>query len=133
MTSVILAEFGTGQVLWSLLWLFMFVVWFWLLITIFGDLIRDHEMSGWGKAAWVLVVIVLNWIGILIYLIVRGKGMAERAAAEQQKAKADFDDYIRSQAGASTPAEQIEKAKALHDSGAISDEEFAALKSKALS
>ncbi len=71
MTSVILAEFGTGQVLWSLLWLFMFVVWFWLLISIFQDLIRDQEMSGWGKAAWVFAVIVFPWIGILVYLIVR--------------------------------------------------------------
>jgi hypothetical protein len=133
MTSVILAEFGTGQVLWSLLWLFMFVVWFWLLISIFGDLIRDQEMSGWGKAAWVFAVIVFNWIGILVYLIVRGKGMAERSAQEQQQAKADFDDYIRSQAGGSGPADQIEKAKSLHDSGAISDEEYAALKAKALS
>jgi hypothetical protein len=133
MTSVILAEFGTGQVLWSLLWLFMFIVWFWLLISIFGDLIRDREMSGWGKAAWLFVVIVFNWIGILIYLIVRGKGMAERAAAEQVEAKAEFDDYIRSQAAGASPAEQIAQAKSLHDSGAISDEEYAALKAKALS
>ena len=106
---------------------------FWLLNSIFADLIRDHEMSGWAKAAWVFAVIVFNWIGIHIYLIVRGKGMAERAAAEQVRAKADFDDYIRSQAGSASPAEQIEQAKALHDSGAISDEEYAALKAKALS
>lgn len=130
MTSAVLAEFGTGQVLWSLVWLFMFVAWFWLLISIFGDLIRDREMSGWGKAAWVFAVIVLNWIGILAYLTARGRGMAERAAQDQRTATADDD--IRSQAGGPTPAEQIEKGKALLDCGAISDAEYAALKAKAL-
>ncbi|MGI9577621.1 MAG: PLD nuclease N-terminal domain-containing protein [Microthrixaceae bacterium] len=60
------------------MWIFLFVVWFWLLITIFTDLFGDHEMSGWGKAAWILAVIVFSWIGVLVYLIVRGKGMAER-------------------------------------------------------
>lgn len=133
MTGAILAGFGTGEVLWSLLWLFMFIIYFWLLITIFSDLIRDHEMSGWGKAAWVFAVIVFNWIGILIYLIVRGQGMSERALDQQRQAKAEFDDYIRTQSGGgSSAAEQIEKAKQLHDSGAIDDDEYAALKAKAL-
>ena len=132
MTSVILAEFGTGQVLWSLIWIFLFVVWFWLLITVFSDLFRDHEMSGWGKAAWIIGVIILPFLGVLLYFIVRGRGMAERAAEQQAQAKAEFDDYVRQQAGAGSAADQIEKAKSLHDSGAISDEEYEALKKKAL-
>ena len=75
---MILAEFGTGQVLWSILWIFMFVVWFWLLISIFGDIFRDKELSGWGKAGWTIFVLLFSFIGILIYLIVRGRGMQER-------------------------------------------------------
>ena len=129
---MVLAEFGTGQVLWSVLWIFMFVVWFWLLISIFGDIFRDKELSGWGKAGWTLFVIVFSFLGILIYLIVRGRGMQERsieAAKDQQQA---FDSYVRDVSSSADPAEQIAKAKSLLDSGAIDQAEFDELKRKAL-
>ncbi len=129
---MILAEFGTGQVLWSVLWIFMFVVWFWLLITIFGDIFRDKEMSGWGKAGWTIFVIVFSFLGILIYLIVRGRGMQERsieAAKDQQQA---FDSYVRNVSSGADPTAQIERAKSLLDSGAIDQAEFENLKRKAL-
>src|SRR4029079_7989589 len=79
--EMVLADFGSGQVLWSVLWIFMFVIWFWLLIAIFGDLMRDDSLSGWAKAAWCFFVIILPFLGIFVYLIVRGHAMGERAMA----------------------------------------------------
>jgi hypothetical protein len=129
---VLFAEFGSGQVLWSLLWLFMFVIWFWLLIVIFGDLFRDQELSGWAKAAWILFVIILPYLGILVYLIARGKGMSERALKEAQSQQAQFDAYVKQTAGASNAADQIAQAKTLLDQGTITQAEFDRLKAQAL-
>jgi hypothetical protein len=129
---MILAEFGTGQVLWSVLWIFMFVVWFWLLITIFGDIFRDKELSGWGKAGWTIVVIVFSFLGILIYLIVRGRGMQERAAEAARDQQQAFNSYVRDVSTSADPTAQIERAKSLLDSGAIDQAEFEDLKRKAL-
>jgi hypothetical protein len=129
---MVLAEFGSGQVLWSLFWLFLFVIWFWLLIAIFGDIFRDRELSGWGKAAWSIFVIVAPYLGILVYLIARGHGMSERALAQQKAQKAQFDAYVRETAGGESATEQIAKAKQLLDSGAISQAEFERLKQSAL-
>lgn len=128
-----LAEFGTGQVFWSVLWIFMFVIWFWLLITIFSDLFRDHGLSGWAKAAWIIFVIILPFLGILVYLIARGHGMQERAMESAKQQQTAFDDYVRQTAGSGGAASEIEKAKGLLDSGAISQEDFDAIKRKALS
>ena len=128
-------DIGSGEILLWMLWFFLFVIWFWLLLTIFGDLFRDHEVSGWAKALWVVFIIVLPFLGILVYLIVRGGGMAQRQAAAMQQAQAQFDDYVRQTAGTSgggSAADQISKAKDLLDSGAISQAEFDALKAKAL-
>lgn len=138
-----LAEFGSGQALWTIIWFFLFVIWFWLLISVFGDLFRDHELSGWGKAAWSVAIIVLPYLGVFAYLIFRGRGMAERSLAAQQRAQSDFDAYIRQTAGTAQatmstssngggPADQIAKGKQLLDQGAISEEEFEALKRAAL-
>ena len=130
---MVLAEFDSGQALWSIFWLFMFVIWFWLLIAIFGDIFRDQELSGWGKAGWSFFVIIAPYLGIFVYLIARGHGMSERALAQQQRAQQQFDAYVRQTAGAGdTPADQIAKAKELLDQGAISQAEFERLKAAAL-
>ena len=128
------ADWGLGEALWTLFAIFLFVIWFWLLIMIFADLFRDHELSGWAKAAWTIGVILFPFLGILVYLIARGGGMAERQMAQEKAAKADFDAYVQETAGAgSSPSEQIAKAKELLDAGTISQEEYDQLKAKALS
>jgi hypothetical protein len=132
---MVLAEFGSGQALLTIFWLFLFVIWFWLLISIFGDILRDHELSGWAKAGWSVFVIVAPYIGIFVYLIVRGRGMAERSLAAQQRAQSQFDAYVRETAGradGASAADQIAKAKQLLDQGAISQDEYEALKRAAL-
>jgi hypothetical protein len=112
---------------------FLFIIWFWLLIAIFGDLFRDPDTGGGAKALWVVLLIILPFLGILLYLIVRGKGMGARQAAQMQAAQSAFDDRIRSATSSSaTPADQIAQAKALLDSGAIDQTEFAKLKAAAL-
>jgi hypothetical protein len=125
------ANYPFLDVMWTMLVFFAWVIWFWLLITVFADIFRRHDTSGWSKAAWIVFVIILPFLGVLIYLIIESKGMAERNMAAAQTAKAETDDYIRSVA-ASDPAEQIARAKELLDSGAISATEFDALKQKAL-
>ena len=129
---VVLAEVGTGQVLWWVLWIFVFVGWFWLLISIFGDIFRDKELSGWGKAGWTLFVIVFSFLGILISLIVRGRGMQERSIEAAKDQRQAFDSYVRDVSSSADPAEQIAKAKSLLDSGAIDQAEFDELKRTAL-
>lgn len=121
-----------GSVFQAILLAFVFMSYLILVFVIVGDLMRDGEMSGWLKAVWIVALVLIPWLTGLIYLIARGKGMAERSAAqaaEIQKAQAD---YIKSVSGSTDPAAQIAQAKKLHDDGVISDEEFAQLKSKAL-
>jgi len=128
-------DIGNGEVLLWMLWFFLFVLWFWLLLTIFGDLFRDPDLSGGVKAVWVIFMILLPFIGIFAYLIVRGNGMATRRAAEMRDAQAQFDAYVRETAGSGgggSPADQIKQAKDLLDSGAISQAEFDKLKAQAL-
>jgi hypothetical protein len=127
------ADFALGEVLWSMLVLFMWIIWFWLLIVIFSDLFRDHETSGAAKAGWTILLILLPYLGVLIYLIARGGGMAERQMKAQQQAKSEFDSYVRETAGGGGAAAEIAHAKQLLDSGAISQAEFDQLKAKALS
>jgi ABC-type multidrug transport system fused ATPase/permease subunit len=128
-----IASFDFSDAFLSLLWLFFLIVFFWLLITVFADLFRDHDLSGWAKAAWVLFVVILPFLGILVYFIARGGGMQKRAIAEQKQAQDAFNDYVRQQAGAASPAEELEKLAKLHDSGKLTDEEYANLKGKVLS
>ena len=126
-------RFGNGDVLLWMFEFFLFVIWFWLLLTIFTDLFRDHELSGGAKALWVIFVIVLPFLGILVYLIARGHGMAERAAKTQARAREQVDAQIREVAGTpASPADQIAQAKSLLDSGAINQAEYDKLKAKAL-
>ena len=120
---------------WNVLWLivvsFAFIAYLMLLWTILTDLFRDHKTSGWGKAIWVVFLFFIPLLTSLVYLIARGPGMAERAQAQFVQAKAAQDEYIRTVAGKS-PAEQISDAKALLDSGVITEAEFQALKTRAL-
>ena len=120
------------DVMWTLLVFFAWVIWFYLLITVFGDLFRRHDLSGWAKAGWIIFVIVLPYLGVLVYLIAQHEGMAERNAKQLQQSQAQMDDYVRSVAAKSDPADQIAKGKQLLDQGAISQAEYDALKQKAL-
>ena len=127
------ASIGHGDVLLWFFEIFLFVVWFWLLMNIFGDLFRDHEMSGVSKALWVVVLVLFPYLGIFAYLIVRGGGMSARAVKSVHEAQERFDSYVRSVSGATpSAADQIQKAKALLDTGAIDRGEFDRLKAKAL-
>jgi hypothetical protein len=130
---VLAADFALGEVLWAMFVLFVWIIWFWLLISVFGDLFRDRETSGGKKALWAIFVIVAPYVGVFIYLLVRGGGMAERSVAQQQAAQAQFDSYVRETAGGGGAAAEIAHAKRLLDDGAIDQGEFDALKAKALS
>jgi hypothetical protein len=127
------ASYPFLDVMWTMLVFFAWIIWFWLLITVFADIFRRHDTSGFTKVAWIIFVIVLPFLGVFIYLIAESKGMAERSAAEQQRAMAQTDDYIRSVATTSDSTAQIAQAKQLLDSGAITATEYDALKAKALS
>jgi hypothetical protein len=125
------ASYPFLDVLWSMVIFFAFVIWIWLLITVFADVFRRHDIGGGMKAIWIIFVILLPYLGVLVYLIAEHQGMADRSAAQLQSVKAEQDAYIQSVAG-SSPADQIAQAKQLLDSGAISQAEFDALKAKAL-
>jgi len=125
------------DVLWTMLVIFAWVIWFWLLITVFADLFRRHDTSGGMKALWIIFVIILPFLGVLIYLIAEGSKMAERNMQQAQAQQAGMDQYIRSVASGSSgagagAAADIAQAKSLLDSGAITQDEYDALKAKAL-
>ena len=126
-------DFSFLDLIWTIIVIYALFVVIMILFSIVTDLFRDHELSGWAKAGWLILLIVFPLLGILLYVIVRHKGMMERAAAHQKAAKAEFDSYVRETAGSGTPAQEIAHAKSLLDSGAITEDEFAALKAKALS
>jgi predicted membrane channel-forming protein YqfA (hemolysin III family) len=117
--------FSFANFLVDVLSVFMFVVWFWLIITVFGDLFRRHDISGWGKALWVIVLIGAPYVGVFAYMISQGKGMAERSSQQVQQAR----DELRRVVGYSV-ADEIEKLQGLKKSGSITDEEFARLRLK---
>ncbi len=126
------AEFGTGQVFWSILWFFLFFVWIMLIFTIFGDIIRSDDMGGVAKAIWSIVIIFLPFFGIFMYLIVRGNKMGERQLAAAQKQQAAMDDYIRTTATTTggSAADELAKLADLHTQGKLDDAEYAAAKAK---
>jgi len=126
-----LADINLGEALLLALEIFFFVIWIWILIVILNDLFRDHELSGWSKAAWVLFLVLVPFITALIYLIARGEGMRDRTIKAQADAKHHMDAYIREQAH-SSPADEIHKLSELKDKGAISAEEFEKAKAKLL-
>jgi hypothetical protein len=116
----------------TMLGLFIFIIWFWLLIVIFGDIFRSHDMGGMAKALWVIFIIILPFLGIFVYLIARGGKMHERAAAQAQQQQKAFDSYVQEAAGGSSAADQLAKLAALKDQGTISQAEFDAQKAKIL-
>lgn len=125
------ADIDFGEALLLTLQIFFFVVWIWILITILTDLFRDHELSGWSKAAWVIALVLVPFLSALVYLIARGSGMRERAIQAQADAKQQMDTYIREQAHVS-PADELHKLQELKEKGALSDEEFDKAKAKLL-
>jgi hypothetical protein len=120
------------HIMWSILVFFAWVIFIWIAITVLIDVFRRHDLSGWAKAAWVVFIVVLPWLGVLIYLIVNHQGMTERRNKDAARSQAQFDDYVRQAAGGGGAASEIDKAKKLLDSGAITQEEFDAIKAKAL-
>jgi hypothetical protein len=127
---VFAADYPFLDILWSMLVFFAWVIWFWILITIFADLFRRHDIGGWAKAGWIVLCIILPFIGALIYVGTQGQGMAERRAKDVQAAQKETDSYIRDVAGG--PTNEIAKAKELLDKGTITQAEFDQIKQKAL-
>jgi hypothetical protein len=132
---VVVADVSFIDIFWSMLWFFFLFIWIVILFHILTDLFRDNTLSGGMKTLWVLFLVFLPFLAVFIYVISRGKGMAERAAARQQQSQEQFEGYVRSVAasdGAATPADQIAQAKQLLDAGTIDQAEFDRLKAKAL-
>ena len=130
---MILADYTFGQGLLTVLAFFLFFAWLMVLFTIFADLFRDHGLSGWSKALWMIFLIFAPFLGALIYLIARGHGMRERTLAQQQEAQKELDTYIRQTAGSGgggSAADQLAKLSKLHDEKKLSDEEFERAKAK---
>jgi Short C-terminal domain/Phospholipase_D-nuclease N-terminal len=128
---LIAADYPFLEVLWTMILFFAWVAWLWILFTVFADLFRRDDIGGWGKAGWVVFVIVLPFLGVLIYLIAQHDGMRERSARQARAQRQAFDQHLREAAGGS--ATEIAKATELLDAGAITQEEFDAIKAKALS
>jgi Short C-terminal domain/Phospholipase_D-nuclease N-terminal len=127
---VLAAEWGTGQVFWSMLWFFLWIIWFWLLIMVFTDIFRSRDLSGGGKALWSIFVIVLPYLGVFIYLIARGHRMSENAADAARQQDAAFRQYVQEAAGTSSPADELAKLAKLRADGTINETEYAQLKAK---
>jgi hypothetical protein len=131
---VLASDYPFLDILGTMLIFFGWVIWFWLLITVFADLFRRHDISGWAKAGWIVFCIILPFLGVLVYLGTQGKHMAERNVKDAQAQRAQFDSYVRDVAGSGDggSASEIAKAKELLDKGAINQAEFEQIKRKAL-
>jgi len=128
----VLAAYTFGDVMWSMFVFFAWILFFWMLFVVFGDLFSRHDISGWAKAGWTLFVIILPFLGIFIYLIAEGKGMGERSLARAQAQQSQMDDYVRSVASSGSSMDDLAKGKELLDSGAITQAEYDQLKARAL-
>ena len=126
------ADYPFLDVMWTMFVFFAFIIWFWILITVFADIFRRKDTTGFSKVLWIIFVIVLPFLGVFIYLIANHDGMAERNVKQAQAQQAQMDQYVKSVAGSGGAAAEIEKAKGLLDSGAISQAEFDSIKAKAL-
>ena len=125
------AQFGTGQVFWSMLYFFLFFIWIWLLIAVFGDIFRSRDLTGWGKALWSIFVIFMPYLGVFVYLIARGNKMGEHAAQAAQAQDAAFRSYVQEAANsAPSDVDQLAKLATLHDQGVLDDAEYARMKAK---
>ena len=129
---LIAADYPFLNILWSMIIFFAWVAWIFILIRVIADIFRRHDTSGWGKAAWLVFVIVLPFLGVFIYLIANGDEMGQRDLQQARAAQANMDDYVKSVAGSGGAAAEIDKAKQLLDSGAITQAEFDAIKAKAI-
>jgi hypothetical protein len=129
---MILAEFGTGQVLWSMLWFTLFFLWIWTVVIVFSDIFRSEDLSGWGKALWSLFVIFLPYLGVFVYLIARGSKMRARAMNEAAYQEQETRSYIRDAAGTPSAATEIARLAELHERGVLDDAEYQQAKARAL-
>jgi Short C-terminal domain/Phospholipase_D-nuclease N-terminal len=120
------------DVFWTMLMFVGFFIWIWLLILVFGDIFRSRDIGGLARTLWILFVIIVPLFGVLIYLIARGHGMADRNAKQAHQQQQAFDDYVRETASASSPADQLTQLAALHDQGTLSDEDFEKAKAKVI-
>jgi hypothetical protein len=133
---VLADDFGTGEVFLSMLWFFLFFIWIWILIMVFADLFRSHDLSGWAKAAWVIFVIILPYIGVFVYLIARGHKMSQHAQEDAAKQQEAFNAAVRQAAapsGGGSTADELSRLADLKSKGVIDDAEFEKLKQKAIS
>ena len=129
------AEWGTGQVFLSFLWFFLFFIWIWLLIVVFSDIFRSHDLGGLAKTLWVVFVIVAPYLGVFVYLIARGRHMQEHAVEDAKRRDTEFRQYVQSAVPAQSgggAADEIARLADLHDKGVLSDAEFEQAKAKAL-
>jgi hypothetical protein len=127
------AEWGVGQVLWAFLWFFLFFIWIWLLISVLADVFRSHDLRGWAKALWVVFILVLPYLGVLVYLIARGNKMSQHAIEDAKARDEAFRAYVREAAGSGGGpgvAEELARLADLRERGVIDTDEFARLKAK---
>ena len=129
---VLASDYPFLNIVGTMLIFFAWVIWFWILVRVLVDVFRRHDLTGWSKAGWTLFMIVLPFLGVLIYLIAHGQDMGQRDIEQAKASQAQFDDYVRKTAGSEGASDQIAKAKQLLDSGAITQAEFDAIKAKAL-
>jgi len=130
---MLIAEFGTGQVFWSMLWFTLFFFWIWTVIMVFADVFRSDDLSGWGKALWTIFIIFLPFLGVFVYLIARGRSMQERATSDAALREQQFRAQVQAAAGSSSSAaEEVSRLADLHAQAVLTDEEFQQAKSKAL-
>jgi hypothetical protein len=125
-------EYTPGDVFLSMLWFFLFFIWIWLLITVFADIFRSDDLSGWAKALWTIFVVVLPYLGVLVYLIARGNKMGAHAARDAQRHDDQMRAYVQSVAGTSGTAGEIERLADLREKGTITEDEFQQAKAKLL-
>ncbi len=129
---MVLAEVGFAELFWTMLWLFFLFMFIWVFVALVSDLFRDHELSGWAKAGWVLGLVIFPLLGSLVYIIVRGPAMAERSAKAQQAAQAQFDSYVRSAASSTgtSSVDDLTRLAELRSNGTITDAEFESMKAR---
>ena len=126
------SDFGLGDVIVSMFWFMLLVVWIWMIIAIFGDIFRDHELSGVAKALWTFFIIIIPWLGALVYLIVRGRSMNERALRAAKANDEHMRAYVRDAAGSTSTADELRKLNELRAEGVLSQEDYEKAKAKTL-
>jgi hypothetical protein len=129
---IVAADYPLLNIFWTIIIVFAWVAWFWVLIMIISDLFSRHDIGGWGKALWMIFVVIVPFLGVFVYLIAQGKGMGERRMALVEASQKQFDAHVREVAASEGPADQIAKAKELLDAGTIDQAEFDRLKAQAL-